>query len=130
MRRQRYSASMIERFPIIADRMNSLVFNDRAELHYDMLADALWWSDERPHFNEPEDHACLQRVFRYRTSLILDRPELEDESYWIAAQRDFPDWPGFHPSRCQPNGELVRFFHECHRKAMHSLENIPDSWPD
>ena len=70
---------MNDRFPNIADRMNALDFSERADVHYDMLADAIWWSDERPDFDSPEDQWCLQRLFRYRTSLILGRPEPDHE---------------------------------------------------
>lgn len=79
----------------IAARMNALIKSSEAAIHHDLLAGALWWSDERPAFDEPEHHWCLRPILRYRTSLILGVPDERYESAWEAAKQLFPAWPGF-----------------------------------
>ena len=69
---------------------------------YHLLADALVWADEVPLWgkrSEVED--ALRVLWHYRTGLILGeaRPFTE---LWELAKRLFPDWVGFHSSRCRP----------------------------
>jgi hypothetical protein len=91
-----------------------------ATTFYDVLSDALIWSDESP---EPRvlrtinGWQVLRFVFHFRTQLILGRPEERDpdpEGYasqvfvesrdaWSEARRLFPKWPGFHAQRCSPD---------------------------
>jgi hypothetical protein len=52
-----------ERLESIAPMMNAMRYDESAKLNYDTLADALWWSDERPDFNTAKDHWCLRPVF-------------------------------------------------------------------
>ncbi len=41
-------------------------------------------------------------MFRYRTTLILGRPDARYGGYWEEARKLFPEWPGFEPRRQSP----------------------------
>lgn len=110
----------------IAPQMNALRRQRLARLHYDAFADALWWSDERPKLAHVCDHWCLRPLFRYRTSRILGEPDLNCEPVWLEAKRSFPNWPGFHTSRCQPTERLVAFDAQCHDETARQIERLPD----
>lgn len=117
---------ILKRIESVAPQMNAMRRQWFPRLHYDMLADALWWSDERPDFDDAEDHWCLRPVFRYRTTLILGDPDPNYEAAWAIAKDSFPRWPGFHPRRCRRNEKLAQLFHGWHRKAMEEFENLSD----
>jgi hypothetical protein len=112
---------LYERLQSIAPHMNTLRRRWFARVRYDMLADALWWSDERPDFSDAEDHWCLQPVFRYHTSLIVGVDEHEWLPFWRRAMELFPKWPGFHPSRTSPNEKLAAFYKRESKSAIDSF---------
>jgi hypothetical protein len=69
---------------------------------YHCFADALYWADEVAFWwrrGEVED--ALRVLWHYRTGLILDEPR-PFGTVWELGKRLFPNWVGFHPSRCQP----------------------------
>ncbi len=105
----------------IAARMNALIKSSEAAIHHDLLAGALWWSDERPAFDEPEHHWCLRPILRYRTSLILGVPDERYESAWEAAKQLFPAWPGFAEERCKPDDQLATLYRKKHRHGLLSF---------
>jgi len=110
----------------IAPRMNSMRYDVSAELRYDMMSDALWWSDERPAFNDAKDHWCLRPVLRYRTSVIVRSPEAEGLRFWDRARELFPEWPGFHEFRKTSSKELLEFYCQHSRAALDSFHNAID----
>jgi len=118
------AASIIDRLVSIADAMNGLEKSSDAVVHYDMMAGALWWSDERPDCFETEDNWCLRPVFRYRTSMILGAPEAPCLPYWEAARKHFPDWPGFAPERCSPDSELPALYHKQKAVVLLSIDLV------
>jgi hypothetical protein len=88
----------------IAPRMRKLVFNPQADLGYDLFADALVWSDERPSLQECGDESamivsCLRSILHYRTTIILGAPDETFREIWEAAELLFPTWPGFDARR-------------------------------
>ena len=101
---------LLGRLVQVAPKMNGLVKSPTALVHYDMMAGALWWSDERPDFDEPEYHWCLRPLFRYRTTLILGEPDQRYEHLWEQAKRLFPAWPGFDAERCRDDVQLARLY--------------------
>ena len=118
---------LYQRLDTIAVLMNSQRRSRFASLNYDMMADAIWWSDERPNFDHPEDHWCLRPVFRYRTTLILDSPDPKWLPFWERSLELFPDWPGFHPSRVTSNPKLMAFHASKSKIAMDSfLDGVDD----
>lgn len=112
---------LFDRLESIASQMNALPYDESAGLHYDAMADALWWSDERPAFNYAKDHWCLRPVFRYRTSMITGVPEGEWLRFWDRARELFPQWPGFHESRNTRSKELLAFYRQHSKAALDSF---------
>ncbi|EMI45182.1 hypothetical protein [Rhodopirellula sp. SWK7] len=117
---------LLDRLETVAEQMNACKRSWFAKLNYDMMADALWWSDERPDFADAEDHWCLRPLFRYRTTLILDAPESQWLPFWDRSLELFPDWPGFHHSRTKPDSKLAAYHSRKHDIAISSLGDIPD----
>ena len=91
-----------------------------ATIFYDVLSDALVWSDETPEvrvLRTINGWQVLRFVFHYLTQLILGLPEekhpdsegyekqifVESRDAWNEARRLFPDWPGFHSKRYSPD---------------------------
>lgn len=68
---------------------------------YHLLADALFWADEVAFWWKQGEENALRILWYYRTGLILGeaRPFAE---VWQLGKRLFPNWVGFHPSRCRP----------------------------
>jgi hypothetical protein len=97
-------ASAADSLRAIAALMQVLRSSPGAVLSYELLSDALVWSDEVPELEGREDKRFgpLRCVLRYRTSLILGAPEEQYREYWDEAQRLFPDWPGFEAQRSAP----------------------------
>lgn len=112
----------------ISDELNLLTTSDNPILGYDALADALFWSDEFPPsaVDEPERFWALQQVLRFRTTLIVGKPDDELELVWQQAKSLFPDWPGFLDERCNPNVDFERKYREYHQRAIDSFRSLPD----
>lgn len=113
---------LIAKLATIAKVMNALTKSPDAVVHYDMLAGALWWSDERPAPDQLDDSDCLRPVFRYRTSEIISEPEPEYLPFWLAAKNAFPKWPGFDPERCKPDDNLAALYRRSEAKGLLSLD--------
>lgn len=118
---------LLKRLDTIAERMNALQQSSSATPSYDLMAGAIWWSDERPEFDRAEDHWCLRPVLRYRTTLILDSPETRWLPFWERSLELFPSWPGFHLARTTPSPELVEFYQVHCKAALESLDRSGDS---
>lgn len=104
----------------IAKQMNSLPKSSEATVSYDLLADGLWWSDERiPHSGSSDS---LRVLLRYRTSLIIGEPEDRYLTFWSAAKQAFPNWPGFDPERCGADEGLATIYHKSKKIGMLSLD--------
>jgi hypothetical protein len=97
-----------------------------AKVGYDLFADALVWSDERPlpplDGKDPVDVTCLRAVLHYRTSLILGRPNAKYRSAWEEAQGLFPTWPGFAPKRRE--SVLKDLYLQLRHQAYQALEKL------
>jgi hypothetical protein len=66
---------MAERFDDLrklAPILNQLPCDPSARVNYELMSDALIWSDEMPsvHASEGWEANCMRAVFRFRTSLI------------------------------------------------------------
>lgn len=92
-----------------ATRMNALSKSLEATVEYDLLADGLWWSDERPKYGDDAISATnvLRCLFHYRTGLITSAPTSQFLELWEAARGWWPDWPGFSPERCRADDVLT-----------------------
>jgi hypothetical protein len=83
----------------IAEDLTNLMLDPTATLHYDIMSDALVWSDERPKGRLVRELWCLRPVFRYRTGLILGLELTEFQNDWQTANQLFPLWIGFRDER-------------------------------
>ena len=94
-------AEPIEQLRAIAPRMRELKPGSGATVFYELMSDALVWSDEIPDLETGDVRAfhCLRFVFRYRTTLMLGEPDGRFAGVWEEAAKLFPDWPGFDVSR-------------------------------
>jgi hypothetical protein len=92
-------------------------FDPGAQLGYELLSGALFWSDE--HFAEfvavcrAKNCAFGQYPFAYRTSLIENKPRIEMLFAWEELMHRCPSWIGFRPERVSPSPELVKFLRGC-----------------
>jgi hypothetical protein len=113
-----------DQLAVIADDLNLLRMQPDASVSYDLLSDSLQWSDEIPLLgrHKPSNFWCLRLLFRYRMTMILQNPEAEFVDYWVRGKELFPNWAGFHPSRCSPNIELLDLYHTRKFTGMKSLE--------
>jgi hypothetical protein len=115
---------VIAKLATIAKVMNTLTKSPDATISYDMLADALWWSDELPAIGTIPGDGCLRPVVHYRTSVIINKPVPECLPYWLAAKMKFPNWPGFDTERCKPDEELAALYRKSKTKGLLSLNLI------
>ena len=79
---------------------------------YDVLADALVWSDEYPKDIPGRHHEfdCIKLLLRYRTTLLLGAPNDFFRPYWERGKELFPNWAGFCIARLTPTEELRKFY--------------------
>ena len=98
----------------ISEMMNKLSEKQAKLPKYEFMSDALFWDDEFPErkLRKPkwEAFGTMRLVLRYRTTLILGRPEDDYKKAWDAAQALFPHWVGFAVSRCEENMMLADEF--------------------
>lgn len=72
---------------------------------YDMLSDAIIWSDEKPLLST-ELHNALRQVWHFRTCCIL-RDNRIDNDLIAKCVRLFPNWIGFLPERWNQTPEIL-----------------------
>lgn len=78
-----------------------------AEMCWDMLAGAVYWSDEIDrHALSHESVGALRPVLRHRTCVMLDIHSPFGER-WDIARSMFPKWVGFSQHRCRPSPEVL-----------------------
>jgi hypothetical protein len=108
----------------IADLVRGLKRSPDAKMFYELLSDSLVWTDEIPELSAGQvaSQRALRFVFRYRTSLMLGKPEERCRVYWEEALTLFPGWPGFELERRSP--ELRATYESFHAEAMRDLGNL------
>lgn len=94
----------------IANDMERLKRLDDAAIRYDVMSDALVWTDELPRSRAVRDLWCLRPVLRFRTGLMLGLHLEEFASIWDDATVVFPAWIGFAPSRCSMDERLATLY--------------------
>ena len=94
-------ADPLEQLRAIAVRMRDLKPAAGASIFYELMSDALVWNDEIPDLEKgaAREFHCLRFLFRYRTTLIIGKPDQQFQCYWDEARKLFPDWPGFDARR-------------------------------
>ncbi|MCC9604238.1 hypothetical protein LOC67_27100, partial [Stieleria sp. JC731] len=100
----------MEALEMHADHLNSLSTPDPdANIRYDILADALVWSDETVESTPNDLLDGLRQLRKYRTHVMLTDSE-PDSDVWLHCQSLFPDWVGFLPSRHKQTAELLSVY--------------------
>jgi hypothetical protein len=103
-------------FRLIGSDLEQLRLDPTAEVRYDLMSDALVWSDERLRNRKARELWCMRAVFRYRTGLILGVELEEFREAWNLAKTAFPNWIGFTPERCNRNVSLEAEYRRLSRK--------------
>lgn len=98
------SGSEIEK---LAPLLGHLPVQREARPRYDMLSDALIWSDEWPLDRPPRDWWAIRPLLHYRASIILSEPA-PYQLLWDIGLKYFPLWPGFLAERRSQEPELVQ----------------------
>jgi hypothetical protein len=116
----------LEQFASVAAEMNNVRELPNAKIDYDLLADAIIWSDEYP--SNPTrpmyDFQCIKILLRYRTSLLLGTPDETFKVYWDRAKELFPNWAGFTFSRLVPNDDLKKFYEHHGKRGIQHLKKV------
>lgn len=108
----------------LAPILDSLKPDPDARLTYELMSDALIWSDELPPVSDDYDTNCLRGIFRYRTTLILGKPEEKFRARWEEARTLFPHWPGFLPERQVSDPERIRYYEEAEARLIAQWEAL------
>ncbi len=104
------------------------------KLLYDMLADAVVWSDEWPELGSNDNLELanavgwLRLVVRHRTCVMLGQGS-EYEPFWRRAQELFPTWVGFRPERCVQTDAVARCFDEGGQSVRRLINQCPEESP-
>lgn len=119
---------IIEKMKIFAPWLDRLQFDPHSRVSIDLFAGGLVWSDERPDLEAVVEAgfslACLRPLLRYRTLLILGRPEERFRQYWDEGQRLFPHWPGFLAERRET--KWAETYETLNEKGIRSFEEADE----
>lgn len=80
--------------------------NLSASIGYDVLADALVWSDETNDSTPVDVIHALRQLRHCRTHVMLENHKPNGD-VWRHCQTLFPNWVGFLPERQRPTPELL-----------------------
>lgn len=105
----------------LAPVLNQLSADPHARVHYELMSDALIWSDELP---PDQECPCLRGVFRYRTTLMLGKPEEKYREGWEILQRLCPRWPGFLPSRRESDASKLQHYEDSRARLLSEWEAV------
>lgn len=93
-----------------AEMLNAINIADPiATVRYDLMSDALIWSDETTPCMPFELISSLRQVFNYRTHLIWGT-KIGDTSVWDYYNSLFPRWIGFVPNRRTATPDLLELY--------------------
>jgi hypothetical protein len=90
--------------------------------HYEVLSDALVWTDELP-VAHPQEWDAIRMVLRHRTCVIIgvDSPF---RGWWDLARELFPEWVGFRVERCTASPQLRAFYVAARDKSDREIEKL------
>ncbi len=90
-----------------------------AQRSFEIMSGGFVWSDEQLKEISFQSLSAVRYVISYRASLIRGVPRDELSQPWKQLRTDCPDWPGFHPDRC--NSSLAQELDQASRKACREL---------
>ncbi len=96
----------------LTPKLSLLKRDGSAEPFYDLMSDSLIWTDERLTGLTVEEMGCFRAICRYRTSLIIDKPDQRFQALWEQLKQMCPNWIGLTPSRCLPSNTLVEKYNQ------------------
>lgn len=100
-----------------------------AKPQYDMLSDAIIWSDEK-HSKLTSDLICAMRqVWRFRTLCIL-RDHRIDSDVITKCVKLFPHWIGFLPERWNSTPEVLAEYRRGEITTRWCLRNLDREFED
>ncbi len=110
----------------IASDMNQAQVVSDATVGYDVLSDALVWSDEYPHniTGRLDEFDCVKLLLRYRTTLLFGEPDADLKPYWEYAKERFPNWAGFCLVRSTRTEKLWTHYERDRKSAMRRVERF------
>ena len=110
----------------LAPVLDRLQADPNARVNYELMSDALIWSDELPPPSEQKGGEAngMRGVFRFRTTLILGKPEERFRAGWEMLRTLCPHWPGFLAERQQPDPGRIQFFEEARAKLIEEWEAL------
>lgn len=119
---------IVESFRELAAELNDTTPTADATLDYDLLADALVWSDEYPppRMERLGDVTCIRVLLRYRTTILLGSPDESLKLYWDMALAMFPNWAGLSAERLIPSDELRNIYEHLKMTGDRNLKKSID----
>jgi hypothetical protein len=110
----------------IAPKLNGLQEDPNARMNYELMSDGLVWSDEVPPWDQLElgESHCLRGVWRFRTTLMLGKPDERFRASWEHLHALCPNWPGFLADRRKPDPARIKFFEERRTKLIEEWEAL------
>lgn len=110
----------------IAGEMDQTRVLPDATVGYNVLSDALVWSDEYPRnlAGRLVKFDCVKLLLRYRMSLLLGKPDDFFRPYWDHARERFPNWAGFCSIRLIATDELKAKYEHDRKSAMRRVERF------
>ena len=99
-----------------------------AKPKYDILSDAIIWSDEHPGLSS-NLLGALRQVWHFRTYCILRRNRIDND---VIAKciRLFPNWIGFLPERWNPTPEILAEYRRGDITTRWCLRNLDREFQD
>ena len=116
-----------QKLRVLAPILDRLQSDPNARLHYELMSDSLIWTDELPNHSERVklvDTNCMRGVFRFRTTLIIGKPEEEYRACWEQAKTLCPNWPGFLADRQTPEPARIKLYEESRVRLLAELEAL------
>jgi hypothetical protein len=96
-----------------------------AQPFVDCMSDALVWPDETDSSTPVQVIGALRFVRHYRTGLIIGEQRPHGE-YWQLGRELFPNWVGFHPSRCDVSPRLSEIYNVAKQGGSHGSQTKAD----
>ncbi len=108
-----------------AEHLNSICVPDKHAIpNYDVLGDAIIWSDETRRDTPKEVKSALRLIFYHRTQLLLSETDFRFQEIWDLGLKHFSNWIGFLPSRREPTETLLAYCQRRREETEKELELI------
>ena len=109
----------------IATKLDAIERDVNCSWCYRPFLDAVVWADEESSI-DVSDSPALGYLFVYRMGLLTGAPNPNLEPLWQYAKLQFPNWPGFQPTRCSYSTELAELIDRARKEQLDRID-IGDS---